>query len=138
MLDHSYSASDMPVAVQPGPVIGLVTAAEAWAAAVTARNACTAQCGATWLLLAQERPPAGPGHWQVVYDHVETWSEALAIWRVLAGSPHIQVVRARPSGKLAGLPGMILKAAKRAMAREGWALETGADWIIRREVRDGQ
>ena len=143
MLDRSYKPSDAPVQVASGPVIGLVTAEEAWAAGVNAKNSFTARCGDTWVLLAQERPGAVPGAseaWQMVYDHFETWGEALAIWRALRNTGRIGVIRCLPSPKLKGLARPLLAAAQRAMAREGWVLEAGDEWILKRvwEGTDGQ
>ncbi|WP_424829972.1 hypothetical protein [Ruegeria sp.] len=143
MLDRSYKPSDAPVQVASGPVIGLVTAEEAWAAGVNANNSFTARCGDTWVLLAQERPGAVSGAseaWQMVYDHFETWGEALAIWRALRNTGRIGVIRCLPSPKLKGLARPLLAAAQRAMAREGWVLEAGDEWILKRvwEGTDGQ
>ena len=163
MLDRSYKPSDAPVQVASGPVIGLVTAEEAWAAGVTANNSFTARCGDTWVLLAQERPgavslahlstpdpddlaqgrttvPGSTKAWQMVYDHFETWGEALAIWRALRNTGRIGVIRCLPSPKLKGLARPLLAAAQRAMAREGWVLEAGDEWILKRvgEGTDGQ
>ena len=138
MLDGSYSASDTPVTVTAGPDLERITKAEAWAAGLNDRNTFTVACGDTWLILARERPPASEGAWQKVYDHVETWGEALAIYRALQGSPHIKSVRALPSDKLRNLSKITLAAARRAMRAEGWILDTGDEWIMTREVADGQ
>lgn len=129
MLDGSYSASDTPVTVTAGPDLERITKADAWAAGLNEHNTFTASCGDTWLILARERPPASEGAWQQVYDHYETLSEAFAIYRALAQSVHIQNFRCVPLEKLTPLH---IAAAKRAVAREGWTLETGPDWILRR------
>ena len=85
MLDGSYTPSEARVALTRGP--GEVAEyAEAWAAGLTGENCFVARCGGTFLLIAPERGGA-PGCWQVVWDRVETWGEALAIWARLKDMP---------------------------------------------------
>ena len=130
MLDHTYSPSDTPVEVERGFGRLDLDAQKAWASGLTPGNCMTMTCGRTFLLLAPDRGLA-PGHWQVVYDHVETWAEALAIWSHLRIVPRMARVRAWPSEKLRSLPAPVKAAATAAMARQGWDLNMGDhEWTI--------
>ncbi|WP_420012162.1 hypothetical protein [Tateyamaria sp.] len=132
MLGGSYTPDAAEVRVEPGWG-GYADAGEAWAAGLRSDSCFTAVCGSTWLVLAPER--GGPvGHWQVVWDHVDTWAEALAIWRRLGQAAHLVNIRALPSARLRALPLRILKSAVASMASQGWELVTGDEWVLRRVV----
>ena len=132
MIGGSYSASDQPVTTARGWASRVdADPREAWAAGLTSENCVTLTCGQTFLLLAPERGGTR-GHWQCVWDHVETWSDALAIWAHLRALPHVSRVRCLPSAKLRALPAAVVGAAAAAMRAQGWALWTGDEWVIER------
>ncbi len=135
-LAGSYTPSDAPVQIERGHSAAPVADAELWPAGLRDDNCFTARCGQTWLLIAPERGGA-QGQWQVVHDHVETWGEALALWRRMQAIPNFDVIRALPGERLRDLPVVALTAAKAALSREGWTLGVGDEWILRR-AKDGE
>jgi len=135
MLDFSLSPSDKPVTINRGYGELVTDEHERFMTGLTADNCILLECGDTHILLAQERGKLE--NWQVVFDHVQTWAEALAIWQQLQKTSTIRRVRAYPSPKLSDLGKVQIGAAKRAMDRAGWTLDAGAEWIITRRQAEG-
>ena len=135
MLDFALSPSDKPVTITRGYGDLVTDEHERFMTGLTADNCILLECGDTHILLAQERGKVD--HWQMVFDHVETWAEALAIWQTLQKTNAIRRVRAYPSPKLTKLGKLQIGAAARAMERAGWTLDAGDEWIITRCQEEG-
>ena len=135
MLDFALSPSNKPVTITRGYGDLVTDEHERFMTGLTDDNCILLECGDTHILLAQERGEWND--WQVVFDHVETWAEALKIWQHLQKTNTIRRVRAYPSPKLSNLGKVQIGAAARAMERAGWTLDAGAEWIITRREAEG-
>ena len=101
---------------------------------IVSGGALTLRCGKTIVVLAPDRGSVS-GQWQVVLDHVETWSEALAIWRAMASGTNFKSIRAWPSEKLRDLNPLVRQAMEKAMETEGWILAVDPlEWTITRAL----